>query len=145
MNTLVLGQKLPIFSGSGLPHDQLAAQIVRQADIAGGNADVDVEARAAAEAEGRADIAAELTQTIFLAAFSQFVQPDVLIWQQMGVIVPTALTLTALSYTGYTALGAGLGKAALAAVFHVWVRRLLAACLIVYGLLLGGTGSWTRG
>ncbi|NLE45257.1 MAG: V-type ATP synthase subunit B [Chloroflexi bacterium] len=33
MNTLVLGQKLPIFSGSGLPHDQLAAQIVRQATI----------------------------------------------------------------------------------------------------------------
>lgn len=31
MNTLVLGQKLPLFSGSGLPHDQLAAQIVRQA------------------------------------------------------------------------------------------------------------------
>jgi len=35
MNTLVLGQKLPIFSGSGLPHDQLAAQIVRQATIPG--------------------------------------------------------------------------------------------------------------
>lgn len=33
MNTLVLGQKLPIFSGSGLPHNQLAAQIVRQATI----------------------------------------------------------------------------------------------------------------
>lgn len=81
----------------------------------------------------------------YLAAFSQFVQPDVRIWQQMGVIVPTALTLTALSYTGYTALGAGLGRAAIAAVFHVWVRRLLAACLIVYGLLLGGMGSWTRG
>ncbi len=81
----------------------------------------------------------------YLAAFSQFVQPDVRIWQQMGVIVPTALTLTALSYTGYTALGAGLGRAAIAAVFHVWVRRLLAACLIVYGILLGGTGSWTRG
>jgi V/A-type H+-transporting ATPase subunit B len=31
MNTLVMGQKLPIFSGAGLPHDQLAAQIVRQA------------------------------------------------------------------------------------------------------------------
>ena len=31
MNTLVRGQKLPIFSGSGLPHNQLAAQIVRQA------------------------------------------------------------------------------------------------------------------
>ncbi|HUX77375.1 MAG TPA: V-type ATP synthase subunit B [Anaerolineae bacterium] len=33
MNSLVLGQKLPIFSGSGLPHDQLAAQIVRQATV----------------------------------------------------------------------------------------------------------------
>ena len=33
MNTLVLGQKLPIFSGSGLPHDRLAAQIVRQATL----------------------------------------------------------------------------------------------------------------
>ena len=33
MNTLVRGQKLPIFSGSGLPHNQLAAQIARQAQI----------------------------------------------------------------------------------------------------------------
>jgi V/A-type H+-transporting ATPase subunit B len=33
MNALVMGQKLPIFSGSGLPHDQLAAQIVRQATL----------------------------------------------------------------------------------------------------------------
>ncbi len=33
MNTLVMGQKLPIFSGSGLPHDRLAAQIVRQATL----------------------------------------------------------------------------------------------------------------
>ena len=35
MNTLVRGQKLPIFSGSGLPHNQVAAQIVRQAALAG--------------------------------------------------------------------------------------------------------------
>lgn len=33
MNTLVLGQKLPIFSGAGLPHNQLAAQISRQATV----------------------------------------------------------------------------------------------------------------
>ncbi|RVU55674.1 V-type ATP synthase subunit B [Anaerosphaera multitolerans] len=32
--TLIRGQKLPIFSGSGLPHNELAAQIVRQAKIA---------------------------------------------------------------------------------------------------------------
>ncbi len=35
MNTLIRGQKLPIFSGSGLPHDLIAAQIARQATIAG--------------------------------------------------------------------------------------------------------------
>ena len=33
MNTLVRGQKLPILSASGLPHNQLAAQIVRQAEV----------------------------------------------------------------------------------------------------------------
>lgn len=33
MNTLIRGQKLPIFSGSGLPHNRLAAQIIRQAKI----------------------------------------------------------------------------------------------------------------
>lgn len=35
MNTLVRGQKLPVFSGSGLPHNKLATQIVRQATITG--------------------------------------------------------------------------------------------------------------
>ena len=34
MNTLVRGQKLPIFSGAGLPHNELAAQIARQAHLA---------------------------------------------------------------------------------------------------------------
>ncbi len=35
MNSLVRGQKLPLFSGSGLPHNQLAAQIARQAKVRG--------------------------------------------------------------------------------------------------------------
>jgi len=35
LNTLVRGQKLPVFSGSGLPHAQLAAQIARQARVLG--------------------------------------------------------------------------------------------------------------
>ena len=35
LNTLVRGQKLPIFSGSGLPHSKLAAQIARQAQVLG--------------------------------------------------------------------------------------------------------------
>ena len=37
LNTLVRGQKLPVFSGSGLPHAQLAAQIARQAKVLGTN------------------------------------------------------------------------------------------------------------
>lgn len=37
LNTLVRGQKLPIFSASGLPHAQLAAQIARQAKVRGEN------------------------------------------------------------------------------------------------------------
>lgn len=35
MNTLVRGQKLPLFSGAGLPHNQLAVQIARQAKVRG--------------------------------------------------------------------------------------------------------------
>lgn len=37
LNTLVRGQKLPVFSGSGLPHAELAAQIARQAKVRGSN------------------------------------------------------------------------------------------------------------
>ncbi len=37
LTTLIRGQKLPIFSGNGLPHNQLAAQIVKQANISGDN------------------------------------------------------------------------------------------------------------
>ncbi len=37
LTTLIRGQKLPIFSGNGLPHDKLAAQIVRQASLGEGS------------------------------------------------------------------------------------------------------------
>ncbi len=73
----------------------------------------------------------------YLAAFSAFVQPDVPIGDQMWVIVPTALTLTALSYTSYVALGAGLGRLALGAIMNVWIRRVLALFFIGYGVALG--------
>jgi V/A-type H+-transporting ATPase subunit B len=39
LTTLIQGQKLPIFSGNGLPHNQLAAQIARQAKVRGGKSD----------------------------------------------------------------------------------------------------------
>lgn len=42
MNTLVRGQKLPIFSGAGLPHNELAAQIARQARVLGKEEDFSI-------------------------------------------------------------------------------------------------------
>ena len=80
----------------------------------------------------------------YLAAFSQFVQPDVPIWEQMTVIMPTALCLTALSYCGYTALGAAFEKSAMAKVLNVTLRRGLATCFVVYGVLLCGAPLQTR-
>lgn len=80
----------------------------------------------------------------YLAAFSQFVQPGVPIWDQMVVIMPTALCITALSYISFTALGAGIGRAALGAVFNIWVRRVMAACFVIYGVLLGSAATPAR-
>jgi homoserine/homoserine lactone efflux protein len=80
----------------------------------------------------------------YLAAFSQFVEPGVPIWQQMRVIVPTALTITAVSYTAFTALGAGLGRVALGAVLNAWFRRAMAVAFLVYGALLGASAASAR-
>ena len=75
----------------------------------------------------------------YLAAFSQFIQPDVPVWEQMWLLIPTALTITALSYTGFTTLGALLGRTALAAVANVWMRRTLAVAFVIYGIALASS------
>lgn len=75
----------------------------------------------------------------YFAAFTQFVQPDIPVWSQMWVIMPTALAITTLSYASFTAIGAGLGRAAMGAVLNVWVRRVMALCFIIYGVLLGSS------
>ena len=78
----------------------------------------------------------------YLAAFTQFVSQDQPIWDQMLWIVPTALSLTTLSYTGYTTLGAALGRSALGALGQLWVQRGLAGCFVIYGLALFGSTLW---
>ena len=40
--TLIRGQKLPIFSGDGLPHNRIAAQILRQSALGGSNTDIEL-------------------------------------------------------------------------------------------------------
>lgn len=80
----------------------------------------------------------------YMAAFSQFVQPDVPIGQQMWFIAPTALSITATVYTGSVALGAGLGRLALGAMLNVWFRRVMGVLFVIYGLLLGGSALSER-
>ena len=58
MNTLIRGQKLPIFSGNGLPHNRLAAQIVRQAKI------LSAEHGGASEAVGASEVDVEQEQFV---------------------------------------------------------------------------------
>ncbi|SDZ03355.1 Threonine/homoserine/homoserine lactone efflux protein [Jannaschia faecimaris] len=72
----------------------------------------------------------------YLAAFTQFVATDVPISTQMWIIVPTALTLTTLSYSGWCALGAWLGGRALGVVASTALRRVLAGCFVIYGVAL---------
>lgn len=77
----------------------------------------------------------------YLAAFSQFVEPGIPIGAQLSLIVPTALSITAASYMGYTAIGVALGRAALGAVFNVYFRRVMAVLFIAYGVLLIALGQ----
>ena len=56
MNTLVRGQKLPIFSGSGLPHNDLALQIARQASVPEEETDAGDEGDAGTEAADATDV-----------------------------------------------------------------------------------------
>jgi len=65
MNTLVRGQKLPIFSGSGLPHSRLAAQIARQAKVK------DVDTKKSSEGSDFAIVFATLGVSFEEAAYFQ--------------------------------------------------------------------------
>ena len=70
MNTLVRGQKLPIFSGSGLPHNDLALQIARQATVPEEAAEEGEEASEFAVIFGAMGITAEESNE-FLADFER--------------------------------------------------------------------------
>ena len=72
----------------------------------------------------------------YLAAFTQFIDPKVGLWSQMGAIYPTALTLTALAYLGWTGLGVWLGRQAMGAAHNIWFRRFTGACFVAFGAFL---------
>lgn len=72
----------------------------------------------------------------YLAAFTQFVEPGRAIWPQMALIYPTALPITAVTYIGWTMLGARMGRAALASVANLWFRRIMGLAFVAYGAVL---------
>lgn len=69
----------------------------------------------------------------YLAAFGQFISADLPLGPQITLIIPTALTLTALSYTGWTALGAYLGHKALDRAIGTKARSLAGLIFVVLG------------
>ena len=73
----------------------------------------------------------------YLTAFSQFVVPNVPIWDQIWIIIPTTLCVITLNYTSFCALGTGLGHTALSTILNVLLRRVLVICFIIYKLLKG--------
>ena len=73
----------------------------------------------------------------YVAGFSQFVVPNIPIWDQMWIIIPTVLCFMTPTYTSFCALGASVGHTALSTILNVWLRRVLATCFIIYGFLLG--------
>ena len=73
----------------------------------------------------------------YLAAFSQFVVPNVSIWDQMWIIIPTTLCFTTLSYMSFCALGTGLGHTALSTILNVWLRRVLVISFFIHEFLQG--------
>lgn len=72
----------------------------------------------------------------YVAGFSQFIQADQPLAPQMAVIVPTALCLTAMSYVGWTALGAFTGRGAHAKATGKVIRLLSSTALMLFGIAL---------
>jgi len=100
MNTLVRGQKLPIFSGAGLPHNKIAAQVARQAKILGKEeefavifAAIGVKFEAAVFFRGSLEKSAALSRSIMLLNLAQ--DPTI------ERIITPRLALTAAEYLAF--------------------------------------------
>jgi V/A-type H+/Na+-transporting ATPase subunit B len=99
MNTLVRGQKLPIFSASGLPHNDIALQIARQATVKGENFAVVFAAMGITNEEARKFISSfEETGAIERATVFLNLADDPAVER----IITPRLALTAAEYFAYT-------------------------------------------
>jgi V/A-type H+-transporting ATPase subunit B len=97
MNTLIRGQKLPIFSGNGLPHNELAAQIARQAKIRASAPGPN--SRSSAEGENSSGSLAEGKNSFAVIFAAMGVKHDVAQYfvrsfEQSGVLANVALFLS---------------------------------------------------
>jgi V/A-type H+-transporting ATPase subunit B len=82
-NTLVRGQKLPLFSGNGLPHNELAVQIARQATVRGGGS-------TGGKHEGKQDFVVVFAAMGITSAEASFFMQD---FQKTGALERTVLFL----------------------------------------------------
>ena len=70
----------------------------------------------------------------YLAVFSQFVDADAALSGQIAVLVPTALVVTAAIYSGYAALGLGVGRLLATARRRLAFNKGVGGLYILFGL-----------
>ena len=79
------------------------------------------------------------------AVFSQFIRPDVALTPQLMVIVPTALAITAVIFTGYSALGVGVKRVIGSAKRRLWFNRGVGGFYLLAGAALAASEVSTMG
>ena len=104
--TLIRGQKLPIFSGTGMKHNDLAVQIVRQAKISGGVAEFEIPALNASDYPSLPVTGADNTMTMKCGVIREMIEKTIYAVSQddkkpahtgeLFVIEPGSLTVVAL-------------------------------------------------
>ena len=167
LNTLVRGQKLPIFSGSGLPHANLAAQIARQAKVLDDSSNFAVVFAAITSLMNLFEAPVEALQkqlglsrlasvgiiAVAAVAVGLFIEGGSSVSDWMDVIsiyvIPVGAVLAAVMFfwvcpRGFAKSQAELGrKKPLGAWFNVFTRYVfvgITALVIVLGIFYGGIG-----
>ena len=167
LNTLVRGQKLPIFSGSGLPHANLAAQIARQARVLDDSSNFAVVFAAITSLMNLFEAPVEALQkqlglsrlasvgiiAVAAVAVGLFIEGGSSVSDWMDVIsiyvIPAGAFLAAIMFfwvcpAGFAKSQAELGrKKPLGAWFNVFTRYVfvgITALVIVLGIFYGGIG-----
>lgn len=78
----------------------------------------------------------------YLAVFSQFLSPEILLFGQLVVLVPTALVITVAIFVGYCGLGRGVGRFLRSARRRLAFNRMIGTTYIFAGMALAASGNY---